>query len=180
MDLFFLGRTAMFFLCLIFFLFSSFFFWEGVEVKNFWNLSPRAICWGLGIKIENWIGGKAKASGILPFYKLRKRNQEEIVYVVENQSKAHSHYIPQSTLYNSAWQIEFIMDLSFSETIWSTTKLQSHIGRIRTEYEEWQEIFPQILPRTSIHTSIYEMPLLEIIQMHNLHCKFRHNMVISD
>lgn len=71
-------------------------------------------------------------------------------------------YTSVHTLYNSAWQIEFIMDLSFSETIWPATKLLSHIGRIRTEYEGWQEIFLVTLPSPPVHTSIFEIPSLEI------------------
>lgn len=54
------------------------------------------------------------------------------------------------------------MDLSFSETTWPATKLLSHIGRIRTEYEGWQGIFLVTLPSPPVHTSIYEIPYLEI------------------
>lgn len=58
---------------------------------------------------------RSKAPGILHYVNSLEKNQENIVYIAENQSKVYSHPIPQSTFYNSVWKIEFIMDLSFSQ-----------------------------------------------------------------
>lgn len=120
------------------FLIFLFFFWEGIEVKNFWNVDPRAIFWCLGIE---WKIKQQKHLGSLHFINSMEK-KSAINSICSRKSKSQSHYIPQYSLYNSAWQIEFIMDLSFAERIWPATKPLSHIGRIRIEYEDWQEISP--------------------------------------